>query len=616
MSARNVLYSMGAAAGAIALLGLALFFLSGPRPNAARDAATPDLQAREASRAEPDVPEAASLPEPPRAAGAEAPPEVVDDPPPAVLTPGKYLVRGRIVESASAGAGGAAAVPVPGVAVTFRRHPRRARLQDQPIPQTRVTGGDGVFAFGGISWGMWLRLDIDAPGRALKTLSCDLPDPQGEGEIDLGDLVVEPAVTLGIEVVSPDGDPVPGAKVMVKSPIEPRLEAAGMFESHKEAVETEPGRYIVERMPPGIPRVQVEASGFSLFREHLAVPKEGGPIVARLQWGLAIAGVVTDPGGKPIADATVAIEGPRLVFPYPKTRTSARGEFRFDQLSVGVYDVRVRARGFGELFQRGLKAGGESPTIVLEPEAVVAGRVVAKDGGSPIAGARVALVPAGIVRESTTGADGGFRIEGIAPGEYWLTADHEGHAFQREGPLSVAAGQVLEDRVVQLEHGRQARGRLTDGTTGEGIAGVWVTFTLLDQDPGSPATRRLVKTDTDGSYIVPGLAEGMHGVSVRARGYLGDAARTVEVQGEDIAGLDLALQAGNSVSGRVADAAGRPIAGASVRVSSQPRPGGRPPPGLSGRFAQTDAGGVYVLEGLPAGKDSRSRPSTRTTPRG
>jgi hypothetical protein len=68
----------------------------------------------------------------------------------------------------------------------------------------------------------------------------------------------------------------------------------------------------------------------------------------------SLRGVVTDPSGAVVPNATVQVRGPAD----RRTRTSGSGEYSFPALPAGVYEVRVTAKGFPSLIQRGVAVGG------------------------------------------------------------------------------------------------------------------------------------------------------------------------------------------------------------------------------------------------------------------
>ncbi len=131
-------------------------------------------------------------------------------------------------------------------------------------------------------------------------------------------------------------------------------------------------------------------------------------------------------------------------------------------------------------------------------------------------------------------------------------------------------------------------GRVYDAESGAGLADVKVL--VWGGETGVPDTVSPT-TDRDGNYAVRGLAPGRYQVSPRAgaqypgseHGY--GTAVTVEA-GKPVA-LDFPLKRGIRVAGKVVDAAGEPVAGASVlaRTKDSPNPG----------QTQSDARGAFEV---------------------
>ncbi|MCZ6794556.1 MAG: carboxypeptidase-like regulatory domain-containing protein [Planctomycetota bacterium] len=623
----KVLTTSGIAALLAVSLSIGLMFLLETDPGAVVQDGEP-LERPEPTSSRENAPASAGL-----ASEAPAGPETraVESPPPgeepvaatatARLMRDRYLLAGRIVEGSENAVSGGTALPVEGVTVHFKPHPRRADPKRAPPPQRTVTGPDGTFAFGRIPWGMWLRLEIDPPERGMRTLSFNLRDPEGEGRIDLGDIPVEKGLDLVFDVVGPDDEPVVGAKVMVKRTIEPRLQAIGMYESHREAAGIGGGRYRLERMAPGTLQVQVAAAGYSRFREHVAVP-EDGLIRVELRPGQVIRGIVTTLDGEPVAGAELQIKGPKLILPYPTTRSDPRGRFKLDLLSAGEYRIRVRLEGYVELTKRNLRPGGDPVMFQLEPESIYSGRVFAGHGGPPLKGARVWLSRPGSRIDTVSDDEGRFTARGLVAGDYFVTVDHESYAPLFGGSIEIGPEERVEGVEIHLEPGLTASGRVTDAATAAGVPGAWVTLAPLEVPEGARRFKRLAKTGEDGTYSIVGLPEGSYTATVKVAGYIGGEPHTVAVGEKGSEGLDIVLNAGSSISGTVTDAEGQPIFGASVFLSLSSTGGAAsrasgtasrrmavaaggpgsvsvPPPRAHKLSAQTDADGSYRLEAVP-----------------
>ena len=150
--------------------------------------------------------------------------------------------------------------------------------------------------------------------------------------------------------------------------------------------------------------------------------------------------------------------------------------------------------------------------------------------------------------------------------------------------------------------GSSLAGRITDEATGEPLSGVPI-------EVASPFSSLYGRTDSEGRYQIDGLASGHYAVLAGGEAYLRElypdlpcpgacglsAGEPVEVRlGSSVAGIDLALSRGGSLTGRVTDAAtGEPITDVSISLVDD----------AGGQFnlVSTDSNGVYRFDGLSTG---------------
>ena len=479
------------------------------------------------------------------------------------LIAGKYLLFGRIVEDPG---DGVTRVPVAGVEVRFMPHPRRTKPEDRFPPRVSITGADGVFGISGVPPTDWFRFEIDPPeGRALQTMSFQLGRPNGAGKLDLGDILVEPGVTLTMSVTDADGNPVDGAQVIAKRDLDPRLDRLNMNGSRRKSDGRGQGIYVLERMEPGRPSVQVVARGFRRFKDYVD-PDADGVHRIELEPGLVIAGVVADESGQPIAGAVLTAEGPQLPSPDPEVTTDRSGRFKFDILSEGDYEITASAKGYVESVHADLPAGGDDVAIELAAAAGISGRVVAAAGEASIAEARIFLVDAGGREfERTTAADGSFSIDEVVPGEYKVFVDHDQYAFLAAPPVTLEKGMRLTNKVYRLEPGVSIAGRLLNAESGGGVEGGSVVLTAERLAIGRGKVERAAVSDDEGRFVVSGLVPEHFSIAIEADGFLPADSEMIAVDAETNEELEILLEPGRSIYGRVVDAAGNPVAGASVR---------------------------------------------------
>lgn len=290
--------------------------------------------------------------------------------------------------------------------------------------------------------------------------------------------------------------------------------------------------------------------------------------------------------GSPARDAERALAS---------TRTALDGTFAVRLERGTAATLRVSAAGLASLSEEVVGAG-DRLRVVLHPAVRLA--VVLRDAaGRPVGDATVRLyrltgsttwgyVRQGYRREGVTDAGGRFTFDDLPAGSggTWtsltveLPAVGEVHWEHVEIP---EAGEVLHE--VALGGARSVRGRVTDAVTKQPIVGAVVGV--------SWGQRPRATTDSDGRYDLSVAATSSSiVVSAEAPGYA-----WLEQQGDREDGtIDLALHRSATLRGRLVDAAGAPVADASLTAHGTM--GGTYPAGRA--RARTTADGRFELVGL------------------
>ena len=95
-----------------------------------------------------------------------------------------------------------------------------------------------------------------------------------------------------------------------------------------------------------------------------------------------IQGVVKDPSGASVANATVEVSGPALIG-IRKVQTDDAGSYRFAALPPGTYTLTVTAPGFRTFKQAGIDlAVGRLPTIDVKLEVGAVAETVEVSGAA------------------------------------------------------------------------------------------------------------------------------------------------------------------------------------------------------------------------------------------
>jgi protocatechuate 3,4-dioxygenase beta subunit len=255
----------------------------------------------------------------------------------------------------------------------------------------------------------------------------------------------------------------------------------------------------------------------------------------------------------------------------------------------GLYDVTVTGDDIPMVRLNKQPLSARAPAIVVNVERGIEinGRVVLPDG-TPAVGAIVETTRAPLPRSATTAADGTFKIAGIASGPTAVTAFSADRKLASQ-PVSVNA--PAKDVTVRLPLGARIEGRVFDRATQQPITDFTVSPSTL-ANRGMYSVEQPIHAD-DGHYVLDNVTPGVAQIHVRAAGYVPGSRADITVEdGKTVSGIDIPLDRGAAISGRVTSA-GQPVAGVQVREPTQTVP----------MFANvtTDADGMYAMDGVAAG---------------
>lgn len=315
-------------------------------------------------------------------------------------------------------------------------------------------------------------------------------------------------------------------------------------------------------------------------------------IIALAACTTRLSGTILDASGGPIANAHVSSA------PMTGSDSDASGNYSLclspgEGFAMPKARVRVTADGYGSSAQWVLAVGDLRQDFRLVPEAVLVGKVVTSDG-EPVPGARVLAwaepreAPHHVASGSAeTDRDGRFKIAGLAPGAFRLSASS--HRLQPAN-LAVVAQPTTTSRELRLVLTRVPLARVSGRVFQDGkpVAGEMVTA-FQDGDVALGTV-----SQADGSFVIDGVPFG----PTRLVGFpdQADAATQIDIQSPTIDDVRIDIKHGARAHGHVTRN-GKPVAGAYVlfiQQASQLRMYGRP------TEARTDASGAFSLV-LPAG---------------
>ena len=284
--------------------------------------------------------------------------------------------------------------------------------------------------------------------------------------------------------------------------------------------------------------------------------------------------------------------------------TDATGRFRLEGLRPGPVAIgQVKAPGYADFAAMtwtnngwGEVRAGETLTVAvtLEPGGTVTGKVLGQsaDGLEPLPGAQVALLSLQSMftgyPTATAGADGSYEIHGVRAGSQFLvTATANGFVAPSANPMDPASQMKMPDaggvvtKDVTLTAAGAIEGRVAD-SKGTPVAGARVRVRSAPQRGGGGAFRMnmvrqflpgggggTVLTDGAGLFLVENVASDEPVVVMAETDeFVPSESEPVQVRAGETQRVDVVLQGGATLRGRVVDDRGAVVANARLRVGT------------------------------------------------
>jgi hypothetical protein len=447
--------------------------------------------------------------------------------------------------------------------------------------------------------------DLQARARGfLPTRVRQVPIPPGSGTADLGVISLQPGIGIEGRVVDSEGNPVEGASIQATP-------SSGFsskdLPADAEAVTGGDGAFSLAGFREGeLLTLRVARRGFSARTLSRLETPFAEPLTVELTPAARIAGTVLDEAGNPVTSAKLILsedlktEDPKEAAGATRGRFTAAGQvdsagrFELLDLAPGRFRLSALASGYLPEMRGGLDLkegiGIEGIDLVLRRGAVIEGRVQAPDG-SPAAGARVMVLdqPAqtdlGLAGRPETFADneGHYELGGLFDGDRTVLAEHPGSRPARK-QVQIQEGTTRVD--LRLGEGFEVAGRVS-GPEGP-VAGA--SLRLLPQEAEAGAANP-VTSGPDGTFRFPDVGEGRYRIETETPGYA-SAAEEVRIAGASLTGLEIRLERGGAVEGRILGLAFQDLAQVQVVATS---------PGRPGQAGRVDYEGRYRIEGLGPG---------------
>lgn len=493
-----------------------------------------------------------------------------------------------------------------------------------------TTGVDGRYELGDVAPGD-VMVVAEAKGLVTKGIADldanrqgynPLATPVKSGETAVVDVELVPGARATGTVTDATGAPVRGALVWASGG---PVSLAGLRldgSSGATAVSGPDGTFAVDPLVPGKAYTFLaDCAGFARCKSDVVTVTEAAPAVVALRFAAvrtAEVSVLDDASGKGVVGARVTAQGDAgrrggVANSGASWVTSADGRVTIGPLEPGDLRIDVVAddyvRGAGD--RNSTLAEGASAIVVRMTKGLpIAGKVLLPDA-SPAVGASVQVEwdgreGRGWVSPSATGADGTFRLRGVAPGTVKLRAEltRDGKAYAGRATVTVGA----EDVSISL-----VEGAASEPGSGGGSS---LVVRVLDPD-GKPVPRASARWTSDGSSNGTNVVDGRvtFGVERRKGGkvevwgaksstgtplHLAPAARDV---GPDEKEIELRLAPGVSITGTVRGPDGAGLRGVVVSAGPVSRDAERGYYGgdwESRGSVRTDTAGAFRLDGLAA----------------
>lgn len=501
--------------------------------------------------------------------------------------------------------------------------PLRLALRGQPaVPMTR-TDTKGQFSFTAIPPGSYV-LGVFLPGYFME--DTEVTVRSGE-RATKSLLLAQTSVAMGM-ILDDGKKPVAAARVRVRQIGEGefnfRMRPSGMSYSAPD------GRFVIRSIEPDL-KFSIDAGKKGMpngeagpYKLSAGETKSGVEIV--IPRGILITGSVTDKNGNPLSG--VEVEPSESAGPSGMMRVAMRmmrgGAQREDavktasdgtfalRLKPGTYDLEFRRESYAPKRLRGEKVTAERDplSVTLEEGLELRGRLVRKDG-SGVPDVLISVVSESVRPDPVqTGGDGSFIVGGLSPGQYMVVAIKPDEFIQENRAVKVPAAQEL---VIELAAGGTISGRVIDKTTKQPV-GDFQAGVSPSRAGGAMvimrgmSDKRPFHTD-DGSFVLESVPTGQVDLTVSAPGYAETRVSGLRVEeGKPLTDIEVALETGVRLAGKVTGPDGSPAAGVTVAVDSQQqaqmRSAGFTVPRMPGeQAATTDADGEYAIDGLePAEK--------------
>lgn len=433
-------------------------------------------------------------------------------------------------------------------------------------------------------------------------------------------------------VLSPDGKPIAGARVW-------QTESGDDRQIHvlASATSNEQGVFRIPKVGKYRPGLLVYAQGFGLTDSTIADTSADEPYEIQLAPPTTLRMQLLGPDKQPVSGLKVVMLSLRTrhganfagdVRDMFTVTTDQNGGLTIPNLPQNgtarfeVLDDRFAALTYREEMKLAEASATEGPTLQLKQAATISGRITYADSGKPAVGVKVYARATGDgigYADTVSDANGNYRLTRVGAAEYgiflWLDPEvNKHHTTAARQKVRVLPGMNLEDQNFSMISGATIRGKITNKSTGEPLAGV----SVMVMGPAHPRDVNFSQDSVSGpdgtyiSHVPPGKQYVQFGLPT-PMGMLRPDPLSYEPEladGETVT-LDFAVPVDPTpaVKGRVVNEQGQPVPGASVLVARQ---GSNEGPEGALR-ATTDSTGSFNIPAVEGTSLLRARKGRLTT---
>ncbi len=517
-----------------------------------------------------------------------------------IVLPSAQAISGKVLNDAGE--------PLAGAALSLLQQNSRQFGWNQPGPAVATSGADGTFVLEDAGPGNW-TVRATAPG---------LMDASAVAKGGAKDIVLTLKVGLtisGIVVSDPDGAPLPdvpvtanpsvhdsGSWVNIQATTGPdgRFTLRGLRDRPHEVTAGQAwGEGTGDLVPTTVSRVQPPKDDL-----RIAVP-HGGTIAGRLLDAVK---------GTPLGGLNVMVQRELAEGASPAGNQQRWGQvkpdgtFRISGLIHGTYTLMFNSynqgAGVAPTTVKGVAAGTLDLVVRAGEGVPITGRVQDEDGSVPKGrNLHIMVMPRGLKTQgwspemqwAQVKEDGTFATQPLDPSrEYDLTV-----AGLPQGRLATLQGVRPGGAEVTLRAtaGGTIAGRVLDGegkAVGKGVP----VRAQMDGAPMMWGTGNSAwgQTADDGTFTLQGLAAGQFRVTAGGPGSPWQPAVAEGLHGPGATGVEVRVQAGFTLSGRLVDGAGS--AASIEHVLAAPEGGGD----QSGSWISVKEDRTFSISGLPRGR--------------